>query len=79
MATIMMAPIISESLWGDDSKEQAYYQVCVYKFSGLEQEATFENVWADSADNAIERVAGSNPWLRHNPMAAFKQENGRVE
>ncbi len=75
----MQAPIISEDIWGDDLKavEQCYYTVYVYKHTGLGQEATFENVLADSQEDAMARVAGSNPWLRTNPMYAYKQD-GRI-
>ena len=56
------------------NKEQNYYTVFVYKHSGIGQEATIENVLACSLEEAMARVAGSKPWLRNNPMYAFKQE-----
>ena len=57
--------------------EQVYYTVCVYKHSGIGQEATVENVLASSPEDAMARVAGSKPWLRLNPMYAYKQD-GRI-
>jgi hypothetical protein len=51
-----------------------YYTVVVYKFSGLGNEATIENVLANSQEDACVRVANSKPWLRLNPMYAFEQE-----
>lgn len=57
-----------------EKKEQAYYTVYVYKFSGLGCEETFENVLAESEQNAIERIVNSHQWLKYNPMYAYKQD-----
>ena len=74
MATKIEAPVISEDIWGDEP-EQAYYTVNVYKHTGYGNERSFENVLADSPEDAMKRVAGSCPWYRLNPMAASKQDS----
>jgi hypothetical protein len=76
MTNIMTAPVISENIWGDEP-EQAYYTVYVYKHTGLGDEATVQNVLAVTPEDAMARVAGSKPWLRTNPMYAYKQD-GRI-
>jgi hypothetical protein len=70
-----MKPVIFADLWEGDREivEQAYYTVCVYKYSGLGQEWTETNVLADSPEDAKTRVANSRSWLRLNPMHAYKQ------
>jgi len=74
----MQAPIIHEDIWGDAPvQEQAYYTVQVYKHTGLGNENTYENVLADSADDACLRVSNSYVWVRTNPKYAYKQD-GRI-
>ncbi len=66
--------ILDNDLWGDTQKVgQSYYTVYVYKFSGLGNEATYENILADSAEDACERV-GNSYFYQRNPKYAFKQE-----
>ncbi len=65
----MTAPIISENIWGDTEEvEQAYYTVYVYKFDGMGNEATYENILADSQEDACERVgkASTENFLKIN-------------
>jgi len=71
----MNRPAIREDIWGEEPVvAQAYYTVYVYKHNGLGQEASFQNILADSADDAKARVAGSHTWLRLNPMVAYQQK-----
>jgi hypothetical protein len=76
MTTTNTVPAIIDDLWFEEI-EQAYYTVNVYKYSGLGSEGTFENILADSPEDATTRVANSKPWLRLNPMYAYKQD-GRI-
>jgi hypothetical protein len=62
---------------GRERKMQAYYTVYVYKHTGIGQEFAFENVLADSVEDAIARVKADKTWLRTNPMHAFKQGSRR--
>ncbi len=69
----MTAPIISENIWGDtEVVEQSYYTVYVYKFDGMGNEATYENILADSQEDACERV-GNSYYYQRNPKYAYKQ------
>jgi hypothetical protein len=75
-ASIMNAPIINEDIWGDTEViEQSYYTVYVYKYTGMGNEYTYENILADSSEDACQRVARSYSWYRLNPIAAYKQES----
>jgi hypothetical protein len=76
-STKTAAPRIFADLWEGDREivEKVYWTVCVYKHNGLGQEATEQNVYATSQEDACQVVASSKPWLRLNPMYAFKQES----
>jgi hypothetical protein len=69
----MNAPIINENIWGDtEVAQQSYYTVYVYKYDGMGNEATYTNILADSAEDAMERV-GNSYYYQRNPKYAYKQ------
>lgn len=74
----MQAPVISESLWSEDT-EQAYYTVRFYNASGIGVQFEMQNVYAASEQEAKQvmqlqyRIAQGLLYR----LYAFKQ-NGRI-
>ena len=71
----MIAPVISEDIWGD-TPELTYYTVRYYNPSGIGVEREWTNVPATSEEHAKRQAQGSYNIAQGNMyrLYAFKQE-----